>query len=352
MSKQHGQSMVIIVLAFTALIAMLGLAIDGGNAFLQRRKMQNVADAAAFAGGRALAMQLAAGSTDQSSIYNAVNQYVLLNGGSTSNNGLLVNYLKQDGSSNGGFSYGSIPPNTTGIKVASSTGFQTLFLGVLNEGVGAASAYAVVQTGAPSGAANLFPLAIPTGTLTIPAPPGGCNFIAGSECQIWGINQGRDSASRQWTSFFTGCGGGGANYLASILNGTASSGLVSIGDSICTSTGSVNSIGNSLSPWVNKVVTVPVFDCTSAELNCPNYDSQNTGSNLRYHVISFAVFRFDGFHFGGQNNGGTQSCNQSTSTYLCGAFESLSLSGQVDVTKTCSNGSTYNYGLCSYQLQQ
>ena len=53
--RWHGQTIVVFALALTALIAMVGLVIDGGNAFAQQRRTQNGADAAAEAGTTELA---------------------------------------------------------------------------------------------------------------------------------------------------------------------------------------------------------------------------------------------------------------------------------------------------------
>ena len=47
---QRGQALIIIVFSIIALVGMIGLAIDGGNAFADRRRAQNAADAAALAG--------------------------------------------------------------------------------------------------------------------------------------------------------------------------------------------------------------------------------------------------------------------------------------------------------------
>lgn len=50
--RSSGQAMVIIVLSLFVLMAVVGLAIDGGSSYQQRRKAQNAADAAAMAGTR------------------------------------------------------------------------------------------------------------------------------------------------------------------------------------------------------------------------------------------------------------------------------------------------------------
>lgn len=50
--KGSGQAMIIIVLSLFVLMAVVGLAIDGGSNYQQRRKAQNAADASAMAGTR------------------------------------------------------------------------------------------------------------------------------------------------------------------------------------------------------------------------------------------------------------------------------------------------------------
>jgi Putative Flp pilus-assembly TadE/G-like len=54
-TRDGGQVLVIFALALVAIVAMTGLVIDGGSAFVQRRDQQNVADSAAMAAGYAYA---------------------------------------------------------------------------------------------------------------------------------------------------------------------------------------------------------------------------------------------------------------------------------------------------------
>jgi Flp pilus assembly protein TadG len=54
MRNERGQAMVLVVFAIIAMIAMAGLALDGGRLHTQRRQAQNAADAAAVAGAREL----------------------------------------------------------------------------------------------------------------------------------------------------------------------------------------------------------------------------------------------------------------------------------------------------------
>ena len=53
--SERGQTLVVVALVFVGLVAAAGLAVDGGNLFVQRRQAQIAADAAALAGTRLIA---------------------------------------------------------------------------------------------------------------------------------------------------------------------------------------------------------------------------------------------------------------------------------------------------------
>ena len=350
--QEHGQSIVIITLLIIGVIAMLGLILDGGNAYVQRRRMQNAADAAALAGGRQLALANGAGDNSGGAeilVKNAVNTYITANGGITSSNNLYAFFVDQNGGSKGQIgANGGIPLGATGVSVTISTQFPTYFLGVVNVNTGNVGAHTLVQTGLPEGVSNLFPVAVPTGTLTLSGspPPGVCQYNVANPptCQIWGENTGPGSSG--WTNFKV-CGAGGSNYLADVLTGARSSGTVEIGDSICTETGSIAQLGDELLPWVGKNVVIPIYDCTNAETTCPNYEHQHSGSNLKYHVAAFAVFKFTGFYVSasGSGSGGNLNCSPTTSKFLCGQFQRWAQSvTDLDPTKTCK------YAFCGFQM--
>ncbi len=57
-SSESGQTVVLLALAFIALLGFTALAIDGGMVYANRRHMQNASDAASLAGGSAVALYL------------------------------------------------------------------------------------------------------------------------------------------------------------------------------------------------------------------------------------------------------------------------------------------------------
>ena len=54
-TRQQGQMIVLFGISLIALVLLIGLVVDGGFAFVERRNVQNAADFAALAGARVVA---------------------------------------------------------------------------------------------------------------------------------------------------------------------------------------------------------------------------------------------------------------------------------------------------------
>jgi Flp pilus assembly protein TadG len=134
--SEQGQSIVLIAVVMVGLLALAGLAIDGGNLFLQRRRVQNAADAGAMAGTRVLA-QLIIGCEGSSSandalVAQAVTEFVAGNGFSTSEGATMTSwYVNADGQRLGLVGAGAIPQPATGVEVQIAAQVSTYFLKVL-----------------------------------------------------------------------------------------------------------------------------------------------------------------------------------------------------------------------------
>ena len=74
--REPAQVIVLFAIALIAMLAMVGVAVDGGTLYLQRRTAQNAADAAALGGARALQQ---ATSSPTASIPSEICKYVLAN---------------------------------------------------------------------------------------------------------------------------------------------------------------------------------------------------------------------------------------------------------------------------------
>jgi len=133
-ASERGQMLVIFALALVALIGMVGLIIDGGDTFLQRRDQQNVADAAAMAAGYA------------------------------SVNGQDVNAAAQDVATANGYVNGqnnttvTVNVGSDSITVDVSRPHQNYFAGAMGFTSWGVSTTASVQAGIPIGAFGAMPL--------------------------------------------------------------------------------------------------------------------------------------------------------------------------------------------------
>ena len=79
-SGEKGQVLVIAAMLMTVLLGFLALVVDVGNAYAQRRFVQNGSDAAAIAAARVLANNLDTGTSD-GTIVAVLNQYMSANNG-------------------------------------------------------------------------------------------------------------------------------------------------------------------------------------------------------------------------------------------------------------------------------
>jgi hypothetical protein len=144
--SERGQMLVIFALALVALIGMVGLIVDGGDTFLQRRDQQNVADAAAMAAGYASANgQDGTAVTDAARDVAAANGYVNGEGGTTvtvanPSNGISVDFP------------------AGGIRVIVSRPHRNYFAGAMGFASWDVSTTASVQAGIPNGAIGVMPI--------------------------------------------------------------------------------------------------------------------------------------------------------------------------------------------------
>src|SRR5919201_1401863 len=78
-SGERGQILILGALMMTVMLGFLGLVIDVGNAYAQRRFMQNAADAASVAAARQLAFGMQTGVSD-AAVLDTINTYLAANG--------------------------------------------------------------------------------------------------------------------------------------------------------------------------------------------------------------------------------------------------------------------------------
>ncbi|MBI2845860.1 MAG: hypothetical protein HYX86_04875 [Chloroflexi bacterium] len=162
LSREEGQSLVIIAFALIGLLAFLGLVIDGGLAFALRRQLQNASDSASLAGTRELcARQLRSltGSADEQAVLREVHEFAEKNSVQDSNaapnDGINSNvtayFVNRQGNRVGTEmgTNGGIPSGARGVQAITRGSRPTLlatFIGQRIQAV-AASAIAICRPG-------------------------------------------------------------------------------------------------------------------------------------------------------------------------------------------------------------
>ncbi len=106
-AKKRGQALPLIALSTLALLAIVGLAIDGGSLFNERRRAQNAADGAVLAGARTMLglyqsmiqsnpADVDGTAAQETAIKSSLNQYASLNGVNISDTASLTAYFVND----------------------------------------------------------------------------------------------------------------------------------------------------------------------------------------------------------------------------------------------------------------
>lgn len=157
---EQGQSLIIIAAVIVGLISLMGLAIDGGNLFMQRRRAQSASDAASLAGTRLLAEAILTCNADPDGsdtvIAREVNRFAESNGvsdtngvaGDESNGNVIANYVDSDGVVLGQVGGGTLPAGSSGIQVDVKDDHKTYFISVVGIDTASVSAHAQAMTGA------------------------------------------------------------------------------------------------------------------------------------------------------------------------------------------------------------
>lgn len=139
----RGQILVLFALVLVALLGVLGLAVDLGMAFAQRRTMQNAADAGALAGARFVAKATADSLTSAQTEVETVVRANAMDYGTITD--IDCTYVDDDGGSLGSCTI-PIPLGATGVEVAVTEEHPTVFIQIVP------GAPASVTTGAQASA--------------------------------------------------------------------------------------------------------------------------------------------------------------------------------------------------------
>ncbi len=153
-SNDKGATLVLIALSTVGLVALAGLALDGGRVYSERRQMQNAADAAAMAATRQLDKYLTGASSDARLIETAAKDTAESNGADRSV--VTCELVRFDRSSLGACpTTATMAPSTqavaAGVQVGTSATKATFFMKAVGNSSFTATANAIAQIGRPGG---------------------------------------------------------------------------------------------------------------------------------------------------------------------------------------------------------
>jgi len=364
---EEGQSLIIVGGLLLVLVALIGLVVDAGNAYAQRRIVQNAADSAALAGSQKLVHQEDYKVCDENGencgpflrnwqVIAAAEDFAERNG--VDPNDLAVYYTDIGGTilADARFDLGRQDiiyegtfggARAEGLYVEADLSFPTYLIRVIgrNEMMASADSLGILACGACTAGTpedgGLFPIAVYNGLFA--SDPNGLPVI-GKQYRIF-----------EKDSHFPGTGSFGwltwtadpANTtLVANMEDTSRSGQWSVNDMVPSATGVMQSRGvrNELTYRVNNevnmtpsrpaTVTLPIFDVTAGN-----------GSNKKYHAIGFGQFRIECWHTSrNQKYGPTCDFDRSDNEkWVAGTFVKwLEPTGEAGCT---------NFGICTAKLR-
>lgn len=328
-SRSSGQTIVIAALSLVAIVAMVGLLIDGGSAFAQQRIAQNGSDGSANAGTVVIAQSLSGLARTGHDVRLAVDTVA-------ASNSVIVDdaqYTDDLGHEIGQavVDTGSIPAGARGVHVTSHRDIGTSFSRVIGINQLTARADATVVAGPLSGqcvaeedGCALLPVTFPVKTFEcdsngnllsgtwIGAPPpghGGEGYwpLVGLESLPSSTNPSGDTSKMAILPLCRGSGTSTGAFgwldlvpgmnLSQEITGPLNT-TVDIPDWFQTQTGNPNGVENELLAWVHKPVLIPLHNqaCRidpGATDTCPAGQEGVNGTNTWYYVNTLAVFYMD-----------------------------------------------------------
>jgi len=249
--RERGQVIVVFALALVVIVAMVGLVIDGGSTYAQRRDMQNVADAAAMAGAYAYT-----NTPTQSAAITAAQSIATSNGYTNGVNGVTINVTV------------TTEDAFTTVKVDLGKPHQNSFAGVMGMSSWGVATTATAETGAPNAATGAAPIIFNTSAVSA-ASTGPTHEQPFGEPGTGNVSVPQTPTTFNWTVYCTANGNacnGNTNTVDGLINGSGRNTTVTLGELIGPlNAGSHTALFSDLANLVNQPpITVAIVDNSGA----------------------------------------------------------------------------------------
>lgn len=331
-----GQALVLVVLAFFAIVAMVGLVIDGGNAFAQQRLTQNWTDGAAQ-GGAVQLMRRLVGVPGNDAFWDqqvvaAVQSYVVPEGLGRVD---AIDYTDEDGDVLGSAGTGVIPAGTWGVHVRASRSFPTYVAGAIGlpRFTATTEATAIAGYAEGTGTGGVIPVTFPV----LVATCNGQNLLTvGGEWPTGPNNPvvvplcGNSPGNVGWIDWTPPAGG--TDELADAILNPNNPTITTPRWYYVSQTGNVNSsqVQTALEWWIGKEILLPIFyadpddplpgTCNTEPANpktevtnCPDANRGGNGQNQWYFLVTFASFHLQEVHV----QGSSRECDTGNGATSC-----------------------------------
>lgn len=239
-SQERGQVLVLFALALVAIVAMTGLVLDGGSAFVQRRSMQNVSDSAAMSAGYAYAM---GGDLNAATV--AARSTAAANGYTHGVAGVTVNVTMVNGNPSPFFTVAMTGPHANN------------FAGIVGMPSWQVSTTATAQSGRPNGVIGALPVIFNQKAFI---GNGSGNEVAYDEPDPGNQDVPITANKFNWTEFCDNCNAD-SNTVRQLIIASGGTQTVTLADKISPlNAGSHTTLFDALADKVGKEFAVPVVN--------------------------------------------------------------------------------------------
>jgi Flp pilus assembly protein TadG len=278
---ERGQVLLIVAAGMFVFVALVGLVIDTGVAFRERRNLQNASDLSAMAGTKVIADHYLDGGRTGSDVFDAVDSSVEVNGCEAALDCTwTAEYVRPNSAVTGSevdlgpvVDGGSIPANAQGVRVTTHSTPDTFFM----RAVGIAEVdVETAATGMTSSLLNETPA-----NVLLPIAAFDSDYEVGVEYELTAGEEGPGNFG--WLSWY---GPVNAPTLANSLC-TPDNPAMLFPVWIQGATGMMNSsnVRDCLDQWLGETVLIPIWGQTN----------DAGGSNLDYEVITLGAFTLTGY---------------------------------------------------------
>ena len=349
--REDGQSIIMVIFVLVVLIALVALVVDIGNAYAQRRIVQNAADAGALAATRELARGFS--NTTNRLVLDKAKDYAELNG--IDRDSVVAEYVHFDPDTGESVVLSTVPNEATrpleeigglsvdGVSVDLGKQFNTYLARVIGRDVLSASAESIGQVSSGVCVAGegegLFPIAVDVHLFD---HNGGKPVLDTDHLYtVWGDKTA--PGSFHWLSWNQDPGHASEWTLEANMHDTSRSGVWSDGDYIPCGPGVKNSHG------VNAELDLRINGGLPNPVWLPIYDQvDGQGEGTTYRAIGFGLFEIDRYDLTGSDRfieGYFKRGNLASSEGGCLDFgtTTVKLRPPIDLTRNIAGRVAYEY---------